>query len=140
MTQPVTLQLPEGIYERVKRTAEATKLPVEEVLVKTIEAVMPPSVDDLPLSYREEFIAMESLNDDELLKVAESVMSPTQQRRYSLLLRKNQNGTLPEKERAQLAQLGTEARQLTLRKAHAYALLKWRGHRIPPLAKLREPR
>jgi len=63
MTQPVTLQLPEAIYERVRRTAEATKRPVEEVLLKTIEAVMPPSVDDLPLEYREEFLSMESLSD-----------------------------------------------------------------------------
>ncbi len=139
MTQPVTLQLPESIYERVRRTAEATQRPVEEVLIKTIEAVMPPSVDDLPLSYREEFISMESLSDDELLRVAESVMPPAQQRRYSLLLRKNQSGTLTEKEREQLAQLGAEARKSTLRKSHAYAILKWRGHRIPPLAELRKP-
>jgi len=103
MMQPVTLQLPESIYERVRRTAEATQRPVEEVLIKTIEAVMPPSVDDLPLSYREEFLTMESLNDDELLTVAESVMPPTQQRQYSLLLRKNQRGTLTGKEREQLA-------------------------------------
>ncbi|MBM4401460.1 MAG: hypothetical protein FJ045_05880, partial [Crenarchaeota archaeon] len=88
MAQSVTLQLPEAIYERVRRAAEATKRPVEEVLVKTIEAVIPPSIDDLPLLYREEFISMESLSDNELLKVAESVMSPTQQRRYSFLLRK----------------------------------------------------
>ena len=138
--QSVTLQLPEFIYERVRRTAEATKRPVEEVLVKTIEAVMPPSVDDLPLSYRQEFLAMESLSDGELLKSAESVMSPTQQRRYSLLLRKNQKGVLTEKEREQLAQLGAEARKLTLCKSHAYALLKWRGHPIPTLAELRKPR
>ncbi|MBM3234747.1 hypothetical protein FJZ31_00435 [Candidatus Poribacteria bacterium] len=137
MAQSVTLQLPEVIYERVRRAAEATKRPVEEVLVKTIEAMMPPTVDDLPLSYREEFLSMESLSDYELLKVAESIMPPTQQRRYSFLLRKNQKGTLTEKEREQLAQLGAEARKLTLRKSHAYAILKWRGHRIPTLVELR---
>jgi len=139
MAQSVTLQLPEAIYERVRRAAEATKRPVEEVLVKTIEAVIPPSIDDLPLLYREEFISMESLSDNELLKVAESVMSPTQQRRYSFLLRKNQKGTLTEKEREELAQLGDEARKLTLRKSYAYAILKWRGHRISTLAELRKP-
>ena len=139
MAQPVTLQLPEAIYERVRRTAEATKCPVEEVLIKTIEAMMPPSVDDLPPSYRDEFLGLDSLSDDELLKVAESVMPPAQQRRYSLLLRKNQKGALSEKERKALAQLGAEARKLTLRKAHAYAILKWRGHRIPTPAELSKP-
>lgn len=138
MTQPVTLQLTEAIYECVKRTVEATNRPVEEVLVKTIEAVMPPSVDDLPLEYREEFLLMESLSNDALLKVAESVMPPTQQRRYSFLLRKNQKGILTEKERDELAQLGGFSRKLTLRKSHAYAILKWRGYRIPTLTELRK--
>jgi hypothetical protein len=132
------LQLPEAIYERVRRAAEATNRHVDEVLLKTIEAVMPPSVDDLPIEYREEFLSMESLSDLELSHVAESVMSPTQQRRYSFLLRKNQKGTLKEKEREQLAQLGDFARKLTLRKSHAYAILKWRGHRIPTLVELRK--
>jgi len=140
MPQIVTLQLPEAIYERVKRTAEATKRPLEDVLLKTIEMALPPSVEDLPLEYHGEFIAMENLSDEELWKIAESKMSPERQRRYSLLLRKNQAGTLKNIEKQQLANLGTEARKLTLRKAHAYALLKWRGHRIPALAELSKSR
>jgi hypothetical protein len=138
MAQSVTLQLPEAVYERVRQTAEVIKLPVEEVLIRTIEAGLPPSVNDLPDSYREEFLSMERLNDDELLKVAESVMSAAQQRRYSLLLRKNRSGTLTENEQKQLITLGAEARKLTLRKSHAYAILKWRGYRIPTLAELRK--
>ena len=133
MAQSVTLQLPEGIYERVLRTAEATQRSIEEVLVRTIEAGMPPTVDDLPLSYREEFLAMERLRDEELLEIAQSVMPAAQQRRYSALLRKNQQGTITENEGEQLTQLGAIARKLTLQKAHAYAILKWRGRSIPAL-------
>jgi len=86
--------------------------------------------------YQKEFMEMESLSDKELWKVAESKMPSSRQRWYSRLLRKNQAGTLRDIEKQQLADLGAEARKLTLRKAHAYAVLKWRGHRIPTLAEL----
>lgn len=134
MAQIVTLQLPEAIYERIKRTAEATNCLLEDVLLRTIELALPPSVEDLPLEYQREFIEMESLNDEELWKIAESKMPTGRQRRYSLLLRKNQAGMLKNIEKQQLTDLGAEARKLTLRKAHAYAILKWRGYRIPTLA------
>ncbi len=140
MAQTVTLQLPEAIYERIKRTAEAANCLLEDVLLKTIESALPPSVEDLPLEYQREFMEMESLSDEELWKVAESKMSSARQRWYSRLLRKNQAGTLKDIEKQQLADLGAEARKLTLRKAHAYAVLKWRGHRIPTLAELGKPR
>ena len=38
-----------------------------------------------------------------------------------------------------LTALGEEARRLTLKKAHAYMLLKWRGHAIPSLETLEKP-
>jgi hypothetical protein len=46
-------------------------------------------------------------------------------------LAKNAAGSLTVGERKKLNALGDEARQLTLKKAHAYLLLKWRGHTIP---------
>ena len=140
MAQTVTLQLPEAIYERVKRTAEATKRPLEDVLLKTLESALPPSVEDLPIEYQGEFTAMESLNDEELWNIAESKIPTAQQSLYSRLLSKNQAGTLKDIEKRQLSDLGAEARKLTLCKAHAYALLKWRGHRIPTLAELGKSR
>ena len=140
MAQTVTLQLPEAIYERIKRTAEATKRPLEDVLLKTLESALPPSMEDLPIEYQGEFTAMESLSDEELWKIAESKIPPAQQSLYSRLLRKNQAGMLKDIEKRQLSDLGAEARKLTLRKAHAYALLKWRGHRIPTLAELGKSR
>jgi len=49
MAQTVTLQLPEAIYERIKRTAEAANCLLEDILLRTIESALPPSVEDLPL-------------------------------------------------------------------------------------------
>ncbi len=92
---------------------------------------MPPSVNDLPAEYTQECLALERLSDSRLWQVTKGTLSTTHQRRYSNLLRKNQAGTLSEREREQLRRLGDEARRLTLRRAYAYALLRWRGHPIP---------
>ena len=52
--------------------------------------------------------------------------------RYQELLEKNANDTLSDAERAELTQLRTAADRFMLRKVQAAALLRWRGHHIPP--------
>jgi hypothetical protein len=47
------------------------------------------------------------------------------------LLYKNGQEIITAREKEKLHALGEEARRLTLKKAHAYMLLKWRGHAIP---------
>jgi hypothetical protein len=54
--------------------------------------------------------------------------APLKQQKLSRLLRKNQAGTLTERERKALDELISESERLMLRKARAYALLKWRGY------------
>jgi hypothetical protein len=66
-------------------------------------------------------------------------LSPAKQRLYSRLLHKNSQGTITAREKETLYALGEEARRLTLKKAHAYMLLKWRGHRIPSQEELQRP-
>jgi hypothetical protein len=139
MAHTVTVRLPEDIYTRLKQSARLTNKPMEEVVVQSVKAGMPPSVNDLPAEYREEFLDLEPLSDERLWQVAESTLPAERQRRYTYLLRKNQAGSPTERERQRLSQLGAEARKLTLRKAYAYALLRWRGHRIPTSAELRRP-
>ena len=52
--------------------------------------------------------------------------------RYQELLGKNANDTLSDAERAELTRLRTAADRFMLRKVQAAALLRWRGHHIPP--------
>jgi len=42
-------------------------------------------------------------------------------------------------EKSTLQALGDEARLLTLKKAHASLVLRWRGHRIPTPEALQKP-
>jgi hypothetical protein len=50
---------------------------------------------------------------------------------------KQADDNLSEAERIKLEQLRADADRLMLRKAHAAALLYWRGYTIPPADKLR---
>jgi hypothetical protein len=79
----------------------------------------------------EELEALEQLDNDALWQVAQSRLSPALQRQYSRLLTKNSQGTITAREQETLRTLGEQARLLTLKTAHAYLLLKWRGHRVP---------
>ena len=139
MTHTVTVHLPEDIYDRLKQSAQVTQKPMEELVVQSVRAGMPPLLSDLPAKDQEAFLILERLSDEELWQVAKNTLPAGHQRRYSYLLRKNQTGTLTEPEEEQLSEFGAEARNLTLRKAYAYALLKWRGHRIPTPSELRQP-
>ena len=138
MTHTVTVDLPEEIYRRLEESAQATDRPMAEVVVQSVKAGRPPSVSDLPPEVREECVQLQRLSDKQLRRLAESTIRPGRQRLYTQLLRKNQAGTITGREQQQLTRLGSDARRTTLLKAYAYALLKWRGSRIPP-AELRQP-
>ena len=138
MPQSVTLELPDSIYEQFKRTADITEQKVEEVVMKALFASLPPSVDDVPLEMQPELIALENLSDAELWQVAQATISKHKQRKWKHLIEKNRDGTLTEEEQHHLNQLVTEADRMTLRKAHAYALLKWRGHRLPTVEEMQK--
>jgi hypothetical protein len=51
-------------------------------------------------------------------------------------LDKNAQGDLTPREEEKLRTLGERARLLMLQKAHAYMLLKWRGHQVPAVEDL----
>lgn len=138
MAQTVTLQLPNEVYERLKQAADALHQSMETVLVQAVQAGLPPSVEDVPPKHREEFKTMARLSDEQLWSIARSTLPAVKQRQLTRLLHKNQEGTLTEQERDKLEALHREADWITLRKAHAYALLKWRNHRIPTLAELQK--
>jgi hypothetical protein len=139
MTQTITLQLPDETLQRYQRGAIAARKVLEEFLVERLVEAVPPLAGDLPSPLHEELTAMESLDDEALWKVAHSQLPPARQRLYGRLLTKNSQGTITAREKEKLHALGEEARHLTLKKAHAYMLLKWRGHHIPSPEELQGP-
>ena len=83
-----------------------------------------------------ELLVMQTLPVEELLKVAHSQVTSTQQQRHLALLEKNQTASITADERQELGDLRIAADQLLLRLAYAWAILRWRGHPVPALDEL----
>ena len=130
------IQIPDALYRSLQRMAQLMRHPVEEVVTRALESSVPPLPENLPEAMRADLLTLENLSDDDLWRVARGAVSEAHARRHGELLAKNRAGTPSVEEQAELAQLRTQADQLMLRKAYAYALLKWRGHRLPALAEL----
>src|ERR1700730_14517464 len=105
MSQAVlTLELPEDIYERVRRAAKGMKQPVEKALVNIVRAATP-SLEKVPAEYRAELEAMEDLGDEELWRISRTRAAPAKQRQLERLLDKNQRGALTDREKQALGGL-----------------------------------
>jgi len=91
----------------------------------------PPAVDYAPLELQGELITMQELTIEELLTIAQSQIPESQQELHFQLLEKNQNNLLSESDRLLLKSLRVSADYLMLKKAYAYALLKWKGYSLP---------
>jgi hypothetical protein len=135
-TFPTSVQIPAPLYRRLERVAQLTRHPIEEVVTRALESSVPSLPDDLPAELRDQLLALENLSDDELWQIARSTLNDAQQTQLHTLLERNRAGMLATAEQTLLEQLQHAADQLTLRKAYAYVLLKWRGYRLPTLDEL----
>jgi len=135
----IMLEIPDNLYQRLQHVAQLTGCPLENLLLQTLTANLPPLPEDLSPDRQPELSALEKLNDDALWKAARGVVSDTLQSRYQHLLEKQRSNTLNPVEQEELEDVFQQSERTMLRKAYAYALLKWRGHRLPPLSQLPAP-
>lgn len=109
--QTITLNLPDAIYQRVKRTAEAVKRPVEDVIAETLNVALPP-LDD---------VAGKSVDD--LLAQAQATFEPENQARLSALLELNRAGQIAPEQVQEMDDLLAQAYEMAAKKARAARLL-----------------
>ncbi len=133
MQHTLTLDLPEPIFKRLQEMASATALPLERVARQSIEGNLPPSVANAPREMQLELLSLQSLSVGELRRVASGQVPAKQQRHHEALLEKNALGTITSEENDELARLRQKADQIMLRKAYAWALLRWHGTPVPSL-------
>jgi hypothetical protein len=129
-TATVTLVLPDMLYQRLKGAALATKQPLEQVMLRALSLGSPPGWDDVPPEFQLDLARLEKMDDDALWVIARSRREPAEFVRYDELLERNAEGLLTPAERDELERLRAEADRFMLCKAHAVALLRWRGHRV----------
>jgi hypothetical protein len=134
----VTLQLPEGLYIRLQQAAQATRRPLDDVLLHAVQVGSPPSWDDAPAEFQADLAALDRLGDEALWRIARSRKTEADMERYQELLDKNSNDALSSDEREELVKLRVESDRFMLCKAHAAALLLWRSYQVPPAETLRD--
>jgi hypothetical protein len=138
-TQRITIDLPESIFHRFVLMAEATQQPLEDLIAQSVVNNLPPSAANAPLEMRAELSEMQTLNVDELLAIAQTHANANQYENHVQLLEKNQTESLSAEDRRELTNLRQTADRLMLRKAYAWAILRWKGYRIPQPQELAAP-
>lgn len=128
--QAVTLNLPESLYEQIKRAAEKAQRPVNDLLVEAVAAVAS-VIDTAPENLRSALAQMAYLNDAALWQAARSTMPADQQARLETLhFKLQQQGSLTAEEQAEEESLLALYRETILIRAQAAVLLKQRSYNI----------
>ncbi|AGP33219.1 hypothetical protein [Sorangium cellulosum] len=83
-----------------------------------------------PPEFQVDLACLDKMDDQALWQLAKSRRSEAKLARYDELLDRNTQGLLTPAERIELERLRHESDLFMLRKAHAAALLRWRGHAV----------
>ncbi len=126
MTVPVTLNLPEDLYQRAANFANLLGKDVMEVLVDTLTLSLAPIGTQSGV-----MPAVGTLSDQEVLALSESRLQPRDDERLSELLGKQQEGLLTQDEQSELLGLMQIYQEGLLRKAQALKESVQRGLREP---------
>jgi len=126
----ITLQIPDFLYQRLVNTAQATERSLEAVMLHALQIGSPPNWSDVPEEFQADLAALDRLEDQALWPIAQSKKTPEEMERHYWLLAQNQERSLTDAEQIELEQLKISADRFMLRKAHAAALLKWRGYTV----------
>lgn len=122
MTIPVTIHLPDDLYQQAQRFARLANRDLSSIIADTFLSTLPPvgtHIDDLP--------AIDSLLDAEILTLANSQMDPDDDTRMSILLGKQRENQLLEDERQELKALMQNYQEGWLRKTTALVEAIQRG-------------
>ncbi len=135
MSQTIILDLPDNFLQPLKRTAKATKQPIEKILLNVLQSSLPP-IGDLLKDFVENLTSLESLENSELKAVLMEKVPIKIQVNISDLLAKKKEQALTNTESKALERLQKQADLTMLRKARAAVLLRFRGVRIPTISEL----
>ncbi|MCU0569663.1 MAG: hypothetical protein MUF49_24210 [Oculatellaceae cyanobacterium Prado106] len=122
MTIPITVNIPEELYQRAKRFAHLANRDLESVITDTLLSALPPMG-----AHIDELQPIETLSNEEVLALARSQMEPEQDAQMSELLAKQRENELTELETIALATLMQAYQEGWIRKTTALAEAVKRG-------------
>lgn len=132
----LTVELPEPVIRLLARLGKLTHQSPEALAAQSIAGNLPPSVDNMPSDMQADLLEMQTLPVEALRQIAHSQVESVQQTHHLALLAGLEQGILSPEEEQELSHLRQAADQLMVRKAYAWALLRWRGIPIPSLDEL----
>jgi hypothetical protein len=127
--QHVTLNVPDRLYERLRRMAEEAHRTVEDELLDVVAAAVP-GADDLPSDLDEAVAQLAVLDDAALFGAARAGMPKDDAEELERLHHKRQREGLTEAEAHAAASLTRQYERFMLVRAEAAALLARRGHDV----------
>jgi hypothetical protein len=125
-----TISIPDSLYQKAQKVAKQKSLSVDEVIRVGLEGAFVESMLDIPLDEQAELKAMTYLSDDALFSMMREQMPQAKQARMSVLMDKNNRGSISDEEHAELVTLVEDGQRLTLRKATAMNILMDRGYKL----------
>ncbi len=135
-THSITIELPPAVFQQLEQIAVVTQQPIEQLVIQSVANNLPPMPTVSSMELQRELLGFQQQPLEQVLQVARSVMDEATGRRQAELLERNQDEPLTAEEQQELTELRELADGLMLRKAYAWAVLKWRGYPIPALNSL----
>jgi plasmid stability protein len=132
-SQTVTLNVPEGLFDRLRRRARDANRTVEAELLEVLAAAVP-SADELPADLVEAVAALELLDDAALWAAARTRLADAAAGQLEELHLRRQREGLTEAEDRKRAELVRQSERVLLVRARAAALLRQRGHDVSGLS------
>src|SRR5262245_18383358 len=132
-TQTLTLHLPDGLYSRLRQSAQESHRSLEAELLDVLSNAVP-GHDALPHSLSVELAQLDTMDDAELWRAAKSRPTSKAAAQLEALHMKRQKEDLSESEAHALAVLVDQYERSMLIRARAAAILKTRGHDLSGLA------
>jgi hypothetical protein len=127
--QTITLDVPEPVYQQIRRAAERIRRPINDVLVEAVTAAAPAMTAN-GRKLRSALAQMAYLNDAALWQAARSTMPIEQRERLAALHETQQQQPLTAKEHGEERALLELYRETLLVRSQAALLLKQRGYDV----------
>lgn len=130
--QSVTVQLPTGLYNLLKRRAEQAHHSIEAEVLETVAATVPVE-QDLSPDLLQAISQLANLNDDALWQAAKARFSKQKSAHLEALHLQRQNKGLSSTEAQHAAELADELEQFMFLRAQAISFLMQRGYNVSTL-------
>ncbi|HXG91611.1 MAG TPA: hypothetical protein VNN73_04485 [Blastocatellia bacterium] len=120
------LRLPGRLYKRLEQTARLAQCNTEDVVVSALEASLPLLPDKISPALAKDIARLSLLDDEALRAIANACLPPKRQRRFTTLLRKEQENSLSSAEQKEWESLKKEYLRVSQNKAKAQFILEQR--------------